>query len=112
MTGVAELFKVNALLEHYGETRIKDGPVSFVEFLVMHYVTDDGTTQDDDRDSQLPFKSQGRLVANNSSNFILNRSVQIDLTPPGNDKRHFYNYPDPLIISNFCDRVWNPPRIS
>ena len=112
MTGVTELFKVNALLGHYGETRVKDGQVSFLEFLVMHYVTDDGTAQDDDRDSQLPFKSHGRLVAGNSSNFILNRSVQIDLTPPGADKRHFNNYPDPLINSNFLDQVWNPPRIS
>jgi hypothetical protein len=111
-TGLAELFKVNVLLEHYEETKIKDGPVSFLEFLVMHYVTDDGTTQDDDRDSELPFKSHGRLVAANSTNFILNRSVQLELTPTIADERHFYNYPDPLINSNFCDRVWNPPRMS
>ena len=111
-TQVAELLKVNVLIAHFHETEQKDGPLSFLQFLVMHYVTDDGTTKDDERDSQLPFKSHSSLAAGNTASFILNRVIEISITPVGADKRHFYNYPDPLINSNFCDQVWNPPRLS
>jgi len=110
-TQLYELLKINVLLEHYEETKKHDGPVSFVHFLVMHYITDDGNNKDDDRDSQLPFKSHAGFIANNSSIVILNKSGEVSLTPIGADKRVFGNYNDPFIISNFCDRVWNPPKV-
>jgi hypothetical protein len=112
VTELTELLKVNVLIEHFHETTIKDGPVSFVDFLVMHYITDDGTRQDDDRDSQLPFKSHSSLAAGNAAGFILNRSIEITLAPAGVAKRQFYNYPDPFISSDFCNQVWNPPRLA
>jgi hypothetical protein len=111
-TAMSELLKVNVLVEHFQETRMKNGPVAFFDFLVMHYITDDGNSLDDDRDCQLPFKSHSSLVANNFSNFILNRYVEIVLTPVKTDERHFYNYCSPYISSNFSKLVWNPPKIS
>lgn len=110
-TELSELLKVNVLVEHYGETMANDGPVSFLDFLVMHYITDDGNTKDNERDSELPFKSHMGFIASNVSTFILNKAGEITLTPIGADKRDFHNYDDPFIISNFCDRVWNPPRV-
>jgi hypothetical protein len=111
-TALSELLKVNVLMEHFQETRMKDGPVAFLDFLVMHYITDDRNNLDDDRDCQLPFKSHSSLVANNFSNFILNRAVEIVLTPTATDKRHFQNYSSPYISSSFSKLVWNPPKIS
>jgi len=111
-TAVGELLKVDVLIEHFQETRSKNGAVAFLDFLVMHYITDDGTSQDDDRDEQLPFKSHSSLAANGFSNFIINRNVEIVLAPAGTAERHFHDYCNPHISSNFCKLVWNPPKIS
>lgn len=111
-TALSELLKVNVLMEHFQETRMKNGPVAFLDFLVMHYITDDGSSLDDDRDCQLPFKSHSSIVANNLSNFIINRYVEIVLTPVRTDKKDFQNYNSPYISSNFSKLVWNPPKIS
>jgi hypothetical protein len=111
-TQLSELLKVNVLIAHYQETELKSGPVAFLDFLVMHYITDDGTSQDDDRDEQLPFKSHNSLVANSFPNFIINRNVEIALAPIGTAERHFNDYCNPFISSTYCQQVWNPPKIS
>ena len=111
-TALSELLKVNVLVEHFQETRSKNGPVAFLDFLVMHYITDDGSSLDDDRDCQLPFKSHSSVVTNNFSNLIVNRYVEIVVAPIGKDKKHFKNYSSPDVSSNFCKLVWNPPKIS
>jgi len=54
---LSELLKINVLLAHYHETEQHEPKISFFDFLVMHYVTDDGNSKDNDRDSQLPYKS-------------------------------------------------------
>jgi len=111
-TQLSELLKVNALIEHYQETELKNGPVGFLDFLMMHYVTDDGTSQDDDRDCQLPFKSHSSLVASSFSNFIINRNVEITSAPIGTAERYFNDYCNPFIRSIYSQQVWNPPKIS
>jgi len=111
-TELYELLKINVLLDHYQETVANDGPISFFDFLIMHYVTDDGNTKDNERDSQLPFKSRSSIIASNSTIVILERSAETVLTPIAADKRNFHTYTNPFIESNFCDRVWNPPRIT
>ena len=111
-TQLSELLKVNILIAHYQETELKNGPVAFLDFLVMHYITDDGTTQDDDRDEQLPFKSHSSLVANGFSSFIINRNVEILLVSPVADAKDFNDYCNPFISSIYAQQVWNPPRIS
>lgn len=112
-TQLYELLKVNVLIEHFYETRqAEHRGVSFLEFLVMHYITDDGNNKDNDRDSQLPFKSHGSLVANSISTFILNKAEAIVPVHVMAGKADFRNYCDPFVTSNFCSQVWNPPRIS
>ena len=53
-TEVGPLFKFPQLISHYFQHHRQDPGVSFFEFLAMHYAGDDGTTADDDYDSQLP----------------------------------------------------------
>lgn len=108
----SELLKVNVLVQHYQETSMKNGPVAFLDFLVMHYITDDGNKMDDDRDMELPFKSQSSLVANNFSNFITNNYAEILIAQTGTDKINFHNYTEPFISLNFSKLFWNPPKIS
>lgn len=111
-TSFSELLKVDVLIKHYQETELKSGYIAFEDFLVMHYITDDGNSQDDDRDEQLPFKSHSSLVANTFSSFIINRSVEMVFLLPATDEIHFSDYCNPFISSTYCQQVWNPPRIS
>lgn len=54
-TELGQLFKLPKLISHYFEHRKLNSAVTFIEFLAMHYGGDDGTTTDDDTDSQLPY---------------------------------------------------------
>jgi len=109
---LSELLKINVLLAHYHETEQHEPKISFFDFLVMHYVTDDGNSKDNDRDSQLPFKSNSNLVTNSISTFILGKREEVVLPHIVAHKTTFQDYHEPYISSNFSRLVWNPPRIS
>lgn len=53
-TELGQLLKLPTLLSHYYEHQQNDPSVGFVDFIVMHYAGDDGTTADDAADQQLP----------------------------------------------------------
>jgi len=110
-TGSYELFKINVLIEHFRETRLADKSVSFTQFLIMHYITDDGNDKDNDRDSQLPFKSHS-IITSSSSAFVLPVARGIIQIPSSSFRKDFSQYRDPILNSNFCDMVWNPPQFS
>ncbi len=59
-TPLKQLLKVPAMLEHYKEHKALDHRISFLDFVFMHYVGDDGVTYDNDKDMQLPFKKSDR----------------------------------------------------
>jgi hypothetical protein len=111
ITGLYELLKINVLVEHYSETTKHDGPVSFTDFLIMHYLTDDGNNKDNDRDHQLPFKSTANCLANTISIVVLQKQEEGILKPASIENKKFYNHPDPFIPSNFYNSVWNPPKL-
>ena len=54
-TELGQLFRLPRLISHYFQHRELDPSVTFIDFLAMHYVGDDGTTADDDIDNQLPY---------------------------------------------------------
>jgi hypothetical protein len=108
-TELLELVKLNVLMQHYEETKKHDGPVSFADFLVMHYITDDGNKNDDARDEQLPFKSLS-YIAQNSTSIVLYRAPELVEAPVTLSKTDFSLYNDPCFHNNFTGSVWNPPR--
>lgn len=55
-TPLQQLIKVPVLIEHYQEHKLRNGDLTFLDFMFMHYVSDDGVHDDDNRDMQLPFK--------------------------------------------------------
>jgi len=112
VTELYELLKINVLVEHYSETTKHDGPVSFIDFLSMHYLTDDGNNKDNDRDHQLPFKSAASYLANNISVGVLQKQEEFVLKPVSSENKIFYNHSDPFIPSHFYNSVWNPPRLA
>jgi len=110
-TELYELLKLNVLVEHYSETTKHDGPVSFTDFLIMHYLTDDGNNKDNDRDHQLPFKSTASYLANNISTVVLQKQEEFILKPLSSQNKKFYIHSDPSIPSQCYNSVWNPPRL-
>ena len=110
---LSELFKISTLVSHYYETRQNDDPnIRFLHFLVMHYITDDGNSRDNDRDSQLPFKSNHSIIGSNSSNVILRRPEVVFAPTVVKSKADFHHYNTPFISSDFHKFVWNPPRFA
>lgn len=53
-TEVGQLLKFPQLLTHFFQHHQLDPSINFFEFIAMHYGGDDGTTADDEIDSQLP----------------------------------------------------------
>jgi hypothetical protein len=53
-TEVGQLFRLPQLVAHFFQHHRQDPSISFFDFVAMHYAGDDGTTADDDIDSQLP----------------------------------------------------------
>ena len=54
-TELGQLCRLPKLVSHYFQHRELDPTTTFIDFLVMHYGGDDGTSADDDIDSQLPY---------------------------------------------------------
>ena len=111
VTELYELLKVNVLVEHYSETTKHDGPISFADFLIMHYLTDDGNNKDNERDHQLPFKSAASYLANGTSVVVLQKQEEFVLKPVDKENKKFGTHPNPSIPSSFYNSVWNPPRL-
>lgn len=55
-TEFGQLMNMRKLISHYHQHLCSHSTISFIQFLTMHYCTDDGTKKDDQEDSQLPFK--------------------------------------------------------
>jgi len=53
-TEAGQLLKLPQLVTHYNQHHQQDPAVDFIDFIVMHYAGDDGTTADDEMDNQLP----------------------------------------------------------
>jgi hypothetical protein len=56
-TELHQLLKMPLLLEHYKEHKLDNGNLSLISFIYQHYVGDDGNSNDDQKDQNLPFKS-------------------------------------------------------
>jgi len=53
-TEVGQLLKLPQLVTHFHQHHQQDPSVDFIDFIVMHYAGEDGTSADDDMDKQLP----------------------------------------------------------
>lgn len=112
VTRLNELLKLSVLVEHFNETEKNGSTVTFFQFLKMHYLTDDLNDKDNDRDMQLPFKSNDIYISGNDGidipvssipalaahNFIVNENcILIHST-------------DSLTLPDYHIMVWHPPK--
>lgn len=103
--------KVDKLEQHYAETKNANASISFFDFLVMHYLTDDNNSSDDAQDKQLPFKSANLFM---SSPVITAAQVAFDASIAAGyfvDKTTFVKKEFFCLASYTC-RIWLPPKLS
>jgi hypothetical protein len=62
-TEAGQVFKLPQLLEHFAKHKKENQSLGFIDFFVMHYGGDDGTTADDDQDQQLPCHNMHHISA-------------------------------------------------
>ena len=112
-TGFQELLKIATLIEHFHETQQNERNITFSQFLLMHYITDDHNDRDNDRDRQLPFKSTDTYTSGISTFCITNQGIQ-----PFAARSFQICEPvkiiakDLFIHTDFNAIVWHPPKVS
>ncbi len=110
-TGLKELAKVNVVIEHFSEHHQKDTSITFLHFLIMHYITDDSNDKDDITDNQLPFKSPQTTVGTMVWLADNNYTSSISFHPLMMSKNTYAAFMDFFVVSNFHSLVWHPPQL-
>ena len=75
-TELNQLLKLPELVQHYQKTCASDRSINFFDFLSMHYCGEDGNTEDDTEDRQLPFMNfhqclTAAIVPDNPTSFSM-----------------------------------------
>jgi len=112
-TGFSELLKLNTLIDHFHETKQNDSAITFSQFLLMHYITDDHNDRDDERDRQLPFRSTDTHTSGNSTFYFSSHNIQISSVRTFTVRKPAkMMVKDLLIETGFNAIVWHPPKVS
>lgn len=107
-TELGQLFKLPRLVQHFFQHQRQDPGINFINFIVMHYAGDDGTTADDDFDNKLPCHS----INCNTLSIVYSPMIKdLSLTTPQPSPGKQYN--DCLqsaISSKHVLMILQPPR--
>jgi hypothetical protein len=104
-TELHEALRLPVLLEHYAEHRQQVKDMSFLEFLSMHYKTDQAH---DANDNRLPFKDRGHCFAASVMALPLHKIVLKETTPL-TKINHASKYNEVTFSSHLSD-IFQPPR--
>lgn len=108
-TELHEFFRLPFLVQHYSKHRSEDHSLSFIDFLKMHYSNNHPDDNDDDDDTELPFKSQGNIIAAES---IIFHFTELDEDPVIFPiERSYKSYTEGALIKK-CFSIFHPPRLS
>lgn len=104
-----ELVKLKVLLVHFEETKRVNNNLSFIDFLKMHYETDDNNTADNNRDMELPFKSGVNVPL--TPLVIPTYATTIANIPFFEFKTDYILTNESSYYSNFFKLVFHPPQV-
>ncbi len=109
-TQLMELLKLPLLLEHFQEHNQWDPDISFIGFMYMHYVSDDNTYGDQERDMQMPFKklihsfeSQTGFIMPTPDFSIIPKTELVD------QRQDVFTYSSGYSFY-YLSSIWQPPR--
>ena len=110
-TELNQLLKLPVLHEHFKEHHAEDNSLSMMDFILMHYSSNDVNKSDQDEDMKLPFKSPDSCF---SASIIAYISQPIGFT----EKLVFFtkeplnNYTYKEFSSSYLSSIWQPPKLS
>jgi len=107
-TEVGQLLKLPQLLNHFFQHHRQDPDINFFEFIAMHYAGDDGTTADDDIDSQLPCHNPNQSTISVVYSPMLKDPPTIDFSICGT--REYNSRLLTRITSEHVSLILQPPR--
>ena len=110
LTELNQLVKLPLLVEHFIEHKEKDGNLSLIAFLNMHYSQTDVQDNDHDKDMQLPFKSHDGCINSITIAFIPNNFEGLSTKPTFTETRSFSVYHEEFLQSTFLSSIWQPPK--
>jgi hypothetical protein len=102
---VHEVLRLPLLFEHFAEHKKQVRDISFVEFLVMHYKTDEAH---DDHDNQLPFKVPGHSFAAQAMALPMQKAIVFEITPLATIV-HSFSYTE-ASFSSHLEAIFQPPK--
>ena len=106
-TELAQVFRLPKLVSHYLQHKRSNHSLTFAAFLDMHYGGDDGTSKDDDIDSQLPYHHTDYHCLFGTYYPLHQYTLTIKSSEPISD------YEDQLVLDNLSKHVsliLQPPR--
>lgn len=109
-TEANELIKIPKLFEHYSEHRAADKTISFTEFLGMHYIQTHHHDSDDEKDSNLPFKSHNHCAIVSTSFFHDLETQSITIKPTEIQIANNLPSLEEYTYSSFQVSIWQPPK--
>ena len=107
-----EILKIEKLIEHYQESKAEDPDTSIIDFLTMHYVTDDMNDLANDQDMKLPFKHSGNFSSEQTFAFIVTVPSSLIFQTFAIRSSNYCFSGNSIFILNFQTLVWHPPQIS
>jgi hypothetical protein len=99
------------LVQHFQETQSNNNSIGFLDFLVMHYITDDVNSKDNEQDNQLPFKSTENYLSNGFPVGIAN-AREIHFSNGCFTINRQYIFPVKALFTNphHQHTIWHPPK--
>ena len=100
-----QLYKIPFLIQHYMAHKSRNSELDFLSYLNLHYTLSHEADNDEQQDSQLPFKGK----TNPPVNYLPAKSSEIKkIYVPGKDK--FSLFSNNLIPSLDPKDIFHPPR--
>ena len=109
-TELNQLLKLPLLYEHFQEHHQEDNSLSMLDFIVMHYSSNDVDRTDQD-DMRLPFKSPDGCFSASMFAYI---SQPLEFTQKFIfvTKEPINNYSYLEFSSSYLNSIWQPPKLS
>ena len=105
-----QLFKLNSFVEHFQEHKAKNGTISVLEFLNIHYGHANVNDEDHDQDMKLPFKS----CSNDFSSIqMITHTIEhfVPLSCFAYYTSKTYVSTESFLILSYLSAIWQPPRV-
>ncbi|MDQ3278273.1 MAG: hypothetical protein M3Q06_08095 [Bacteroidota bacterium] len=103
-----QLLKLPVLVAHYSEHRVRNGEMSFFEFIDHHYFTSHPDDGDTDRDQQLPFRTT-EVIMMGSTVVVPELFIPFFKPPVFEEKTYpLFNVTGTSSLVTFD--IWQPPK--